>query len=173
MPLCSGQLCSPCWTITPSCIVLCCAPLQCTNTPCLSCWSNKLQVRSRTGQELKAGITSLQARDKEAELFENHPELKNVAAEYKGVPALSAKLVQIQAERIQSHLPALQKQVTMQSAAVSASTVSCTTCRSMSTVLSRPCHGWPVPLSSPLPSTPLCPPVSQPPTCQAQTVCSC
>jgi len=69
------------------------------------------QVRSRTGQELKDGVSSLQARGKEAELFRTHPELKLVAQEYKGVPALSRKLVQIQAERIQSHLPELQKQV--------------------------------------------------------------
>ncbi|DBA97858.1 TPA: hypothetical protein ACH3X3_012722 [Trebouxia sp. C0006] len=68
-------------------------------------------VRSRTGQELKDGVSSVQARDKEAELFRTHPELKLVAQEYKGVPALSRKLVQIQAERIQSHLPELQKQV--------------------------------------------------------------
>ncbi|DBA70035.1 TPA: hypothetical protein ACH3X2_012332, partial [Trebouxia sp. C0005] len=50
-------------------------------------------------------------RGKEAELFRTHSELKLVAQEYKGVPALSRKLVQIQAERIQSHLPELQKQV--------------------------------------------------------------
>ena len=70
-----------------------------------------MQVRSRTGQELQDGISSLQARDREAELFRTHSELKLVAQEYKGVPALSRKLVQIQAERIQSHLPALQKEV--------------------------------------------------------------
>ncbi len=62
-------------------------------------------------KELQDGISSLQARDREAELFRTHPELKLVAQEYKGVPALSRKLVQIQAERIQSHLPALQKEV--------------------------------------------------------------
>ena len=78
-----------------------------------------MQVRSRTNQELKDGITSLQARDREAKLFRTHPELKHVAIEYKGTPALSSKLVQIQAERIQSHLPALQKQVTMPQAAAS------------------------------------------------------
>ncbi len=68
-------------------------------------------MRSRTGQELKDGVSSVQARGKEAELFRTRPELKLVAQEYKRVPALSRKLVQIQAERIQSHLPELQKQV--------------------------------------------------------------
>ncbi len=97
-----------------------CPALPCPALPCpalpLSVTANvhvyfALQVRSRTGQELQDGISSLQARDREAELFRTHPELKHVAQEYKGVPALSRKLVQIQAERIQSHLPALQKEV--------------------------------------------------------------
>ena len=76
-----------------------------------------LQVRSRTSKELTDGVSAQQARDKEAELFRTDPELKDVAEEYKGVPALSRKLVQIQAERISSHLPALQKQVPMQNKA--------------------------------------------------------
>lgn len=70
-----------------------------------------LQVRSRTAHELKDGISASQARANEDKLFETHEELKLVAPEYKGIAALSNKLVQIQAERIQSHLPALQKQV--------------------------------------------------------------
>ena len=74
-----------------------------------------MQVRSRTGQELKDGISTMQARGMESKLFRTHPELKHVAKEFQGVPALSNKLVQIQAERIQSHLPALQKQVTKHS----------------------------------------------------------
>ncbi len=72
---------------------------------------DKTQVRSRTGQELKDGITSKQACQSEAELFRTHPELKHVGDELKGVPALANKLVQIQSECIQSNLPMLQKQV--------------------------------------------------------------
>ena len=41
-----------------------------------------------------------------------HPELKHIGEEYKGIPALSRKLVQIQDQCIQSHLPTLQKEVT-------------------------------------------------------------
>ena len=69
-----------------------------------------MQVRNRSAQELEAGISSQQVRDKEAEMFRTHPELKHVGEQFKGMPALSRKLVQIQAERIQEHLPALQKQ---------------------------------------------------------------
>ena len=90
-----------------------------------------MQVRSRTGQELKDGISTAQARDLEAKLFRTHPELKHVAKEFQGVPALSNKLVQIQAERIQSHLPALQKQVTKHSSLL------CTTTRSLTVLLTQ------------------------------------
>lgn len=72
-------------------------------------------MRSRTATELTQGVSSKEAREEEAELFRTHSELKDMANEYKGVPALSRKLVQIQAERIQLHLPALQKQVLTQS----------------------------------------------------------
>lgn len=70
-----------------------------------------MQVRSRTPHELKQGVSAKEARNNEAYFFEHHKELKHVAAEYKGVPALVQKLVQIQAERIQSHLPELKKAV--------------------------------------------------------------
>ena len=73
------------------------------------------QVRSRTAIELAQGMSSQEAREKEAELFRTDPELKDLDEQYKGVPALSRKLVQIQAEHIQIHLPALQKQVLTQS----------------------------------------------------------
>ena len=70
-----------------------------------------LQVRNRTLAELQQDVSSEQARDIEETFFRQHAELKDIGEEYKGMAALSRKLVQIQDQCIQSHLPALQKEV--------------------------------------------------------------
>ena len=70
-----------------------------------------LQVRCRTPEELQQGISSQESRETEQRFFREHPELKHIDEEYKGIPALSRKLVQIQDQCIQSHLPTLQKEV--------------------------------------------------------------
>lgn len=70
-----------------------------------------MQVRCRTPEELQEGISSEESRDREQRFFREHPELKHIGEEYKGIPALSRKLVQIQDQCIQSHLPTLQKEV--------------------------------------------------------------
>ena len=70
-----------------------------------------VQVRCRTPEELKEGISCEESREREQRFFKEHPELKHVAEEFKGIPALSRKLVRIQDQCIQSHLPILQKEV--------------------------------------------------------------
>ena len=71
-----------------------------------------MQVRCRTPEELQEGISCGESREREQRFFSEHPELKHVGEEFKGIPALSRKLVQIQDQCIQSHLPTLQKEVT-------------------------------------------------------------
>ena len=70
-----------------------------------------LQVRCRTPDELTEGISAEESREREQQFFMGHPELKHLGEEFKGIPALSRKLVQIQDQCIQSHLPTLQKEV--------------------------------------------------------------
>ena len=116
--LTASDTCIPltsCCQIALPCLALLCGSsfLAHTGSALVSDLTHRtLSVRSRTTQELHDGITCVEARTKEARLFAEHPELQHVAPELKGAPALSQKLVQIQAERIQSHLPELQKQVT-------------------------------------------------------------
>lgn len=62
-------------------------------------------------EELQQGISSQECCEREQRFFREHPELKHIGEEYKGIPALSRKLVQIQDQCIQSHLPTLQKEV--------------------------------------------------------------
>ncbi|KAL3151207.1 hypothetical protein ABBQ38_013050 [Trebouxia sp. C0009 RCD-2024] len=70
-------------------------------------------VRCRTPEELLQGISAQESREREQKFFREHPELKHIGEEYKGIPALSRKLVQIQDQCIQSHLPTLQKEVNL------------------------------------------------------------
>ena len=69
-----------------------------------------LQVRCRTITELQEDISTEESRCREQDFFSSHAELRNIEEEYKGVPALSQKLVQIQDQCIQRHLPELQKE---------------------------------------------------------------
>lgn len=84
--------------------------------PVTHSWLN-LQVRCRTPEELQQGISSQESRETEQRFFREHAELKHIGEEYKGIPALSRKLVQIPGQYIQSHLPTLQKEVIVSTAA--------------------------------------------------------
>ena len=68
-------------------------------------------MRCRTPEELQEGISAEESREREQKFFREHAELKHIDDDYKGIPALSRKLVQIQDQCIQSHLPTLQKEV--------------------------------------------------------------
>lgn len=57
------------------------------------------------------GITLEQSREREAELFRTHKELKLLPQEYKGTDELAKKLAAVQKERINATLPTIRAQV--------------------------------------------------------------
>lgn len=90
-----------------------CLDLHCCSISTGAVLSNSFSVyvRNRTATELQQDVSSEQACDMEENFIRQHAELKDIGDEYKGMSALSRKLVQIQDQCIQSHLPILQKEV--------------------------------------------------------------
>lgn len=69
------------------------------------------QVRCRTPKELEEGISLDISRQLEAELLNNHEELRHVRPSCKGIPALVRKLISIQKARLEKCLPEIISQV--------------------------------------------------------------
>ena len=81
---------------------------------CSNEWLSSLeiaQILNRSQEHLKSKLTAEQLLEKERALFAR-PDMQRIPEECKGLPALIAKLTQVQARCIQNFVPGFKQQVT-------------------------------------------------------------